>query len=83
MKDQELNDLAKDLFSCMSSKTKRLKPLIKQITYKGITKRWQEDGKGNFLDFVGKPRYDYYMLVKENESNIEFVKRLIDEKYFD
>ena len=84
-KDEKLNELATDFFTIMFEKPKRkkLRPLVKQITYKGITKKWAEDGEGNFLDFIGKPRYAYYILVKEGESNIEFVKRLIDENYFD
>ena len=81
MKNKELNDLANELFGCV--KAKRLKPLTKQITHKGITKKWLEDGKGNFLEFVGKPKYDYNLLVEQGESNIEFVKRLIDKGYFE
>ena len=84
MEDKKLNELATDFFTFMYGKQKKkvLRPLVKQMTYKGITKKWTEDGQGNFLDFVGKPKYDYVFAHKGNETNVEFVKRLIDEGMF-
>lgn len=85
MNEKQLNELANDFFTTMfgKPKKKKLRPLVKQITYKGITKKWTEDGQGNFLDFVGKPKYDYVFAHKEGESNIDFVKRMIEEGSFE
>lgn len=82
MNDTQLKELASDLFSTIYAKPKRkrLKPLVKQLTYKGITKKWTEDGQGHFLDFVGKERICYEFAVLEGETNIDFVKRMIDEE---
>ena len=84
MDDKKLNELANDFFTTMFSKTKkkRLKPLVKQITYKGITKKWTEDGQGNFLDYVGKPKIVYDFAKEENETIIDFTKRMIDNGTF-
>lgn len=84
MNDKELNDLAKDFITTMfgKPKKKRLRPLVKRLTYKGVTKKWYEDGQGNFLDFVGKPKIVYDFACKEGETITDFVKRLIDEGTF-
>lgn len=85
MRDEKLNELANDFFSFVYGKPtpkKRLRPLVKQITYKGITKKWSEDGNGNFLDYVGKPKIAYDIAKKENETIEDFTKRMIDEGVF-
>lgn len=84
MRDEKLNELANDLFTTLFAKPKRkvLRPLVKRLTYKGITKKWSEDGQGNFLDYVGKPKIDYDFAKEENESIVDFTKRMIDEGVF-
>lgn len=84
MNDKKLNELANDFFTTMFSKPKkkRLRPLVKQITYKGITKKWTEDGQGNFLNYVGKPKIVYDFAKKENETIVDFTKRMIDNETF-
>lgn len=80
MNDQKLNDLAIDVFSTLfkKPKVKKLRPFVKQMTYKGITKKWYEDGQGNVLDFVGKPKIVYDIAKEDNETIQDFVKRMID-----
>ena len=82
--DKRLNELTQDFFTTMFGvkKRKKLRPFIKQLTYKGVTKKWQVDGNGNFLDYVGKPRISYDLGKNENETIEEFTKRLIDEGVF-
>lgn len=84
MNDEQLNELAIDVFTTMfgKPKKKKLMPLVKQITYKGITKKWTEDGRGNFLDYVGKPKIVYDIAKNEDENIIDFTKRMIDEGVF-
>lgn len=85
MNDKELNQLANDFFLFLQgqpTKKKRLRPLVKQITYKGITKKWSEDGQGNFLDYVGKPKIVFDIARNENETIEDFTKRMIDEGVF-
>ena len=81
--DEKLKALATDLFSMFSKpKQKKLRPFVNQLTYKGITKKWQEDGNGNFLDYVGKPKIVYDIAKNDNEDIIAFTKRMIDEGTF-
>lgn len=79
--EKKLKELQRDLFATLFAKPKkkRLRPFIKQLTYKGVTVKWSEDGNGYFLDFVGKTKLSYEFLVIEGETNKEFVKRMIDE----
>ena len=81
---RQLKELQTDFFTTLFSKpkSKRKRPLVRQITHNGITKKWLEDGKGNFIDFVGKPKYAHWLLMEENETPRQFVVRLIDEGYF-
>lgn len=82
MKSEErLKKLESDLLTIlfMKPKKKKLRPFTKQLTYKGVTAKWIEDGNGYFLDFVGKVKLSYEFLVMEGETNKEFVKRMIDE----
>ena len=82
--EQRLNELAQDFFTTMfgAKKQKKLRPLVKQLTYKGVTKKWTTDGNGNFLDYIGKPRISYEFGKNENETIEEFTKRLIEEGVF-
>ena len=80
MKDQKLNELANDFFSFMygKPKKKKLKPLIKQLTYKGITKKWSYNG--NSLHIVNGKDYDWYILKEDFKTIEDFIKHLIDEE---
>jgi hypothetical protein len=84
--DRQLQELANDFMSFLyggKPKRKRLRPLTKRLTYNGVTIKWTEDGRGNFLDFVGSHKYDYYVgRLNEDESIRDYVKRLIDEGAF-
>lgn len=81
--DEKLKDLATDLFSMFSKpKQKKLRPFVKQLTYKGVTKKWYEDNYGNVLDFVGKPKLVFDIAKNDNEDVIDFTKRMIDEGVF-
>lgn len=81
--DEKLNKLANELFLIFAKpKQKKLRPFVKQVTYKGITKKWYEDDNGNFLDYIGKPKIDFYIATNENENIIDFTKRMIDEGVF-
>jgi hypothetical protein len=84
MEDKKLNEVANDFFTFLYGKPKKkiLRPLVKQLTYKGITKKWTEDGQGNFLDYVGKPKIVYDIAKKESETIEDFTKRMIDEGIF-
>lgn len=80
--DPKLTELANDVFTTLFAKPKpkRLRPLVKQLTYKGVTKKWTEDGQGNFQDFVGKKKISWEFAHIDGETNIEFVKRMIEEE---
>lgn len=77
--EQKLNDLEKEIMKMFSKpKTKRLKPLVKQLTYKGVTKKWTYDGA--FINFVNGGSYDFEIAKLEGETISDFVKRKIDEE---
>ena len=80
MKDQKLNELANDFFNFMygKPKKKKLKPLIKQLTYKGITKKWSFDNV--FIHVVNGNDYDWYILKEDFKTIEDFIKHLIDEE---
>ncbi len=81
--EKDLKELERDIMALFQKpKKKRLKPFVKQITYKGITKKWYEDGQGNVLDFVGKPKIVFDIARNKNETIEDFVKRYIDEGIF-
>ena len=77
MKDQKLNELANDFFNFMygKPKKKKLKPLIKQLTYKGITKKWSYNGSS--LHIVNGKNYEWCFLEKDFNLSIE-EKELIE-----
>jgi hypothetical protein len=80
MKEKELNELAADFFATMFSKPKKkiLRPLVKQLTYKGVTKKWTYDGI--FINFVGGRSIDFELAKQDGETIRDFVKRKIDEE---
>ena len=80
MKDQKLNELANDFFNFMygKPKKKKLKPLIKQLTYKGITKKWSYNGSS--LHIVNGKNYEWCFLEKDFKTIEDFIKHLIDEE---
>ena len=81
--ERDLKELERDIMVLFQKpKKKRLRPFVKQITYKGITKKWYEDGQGNVLDFVGKPKIVFDIAKNENETIEDFVKRYIDNGIF-
>lgn len=81
--NEKLKALATDVLSMFSKpKAKKLRPFVKQLTYKGITKKWYEDSNGNFLDFVGQPKIVFDIARNDNEDIIDFTKRMIDEGVF-
>lgn len=84
MNDQKLNELKVDLMTTLFAKPKKkkLRPFTKQLTYKGITKKWTVDSNGNFLDYVGKPKIVYDFAKYENETIEDFTKRMINEGVF-
>lgn len=78
--EKQLKALQQDLMQTLFGvkKAKRLRPLVKQLTYKGITKKWTYDG--TFINFVGG-RSICFDLAKQGEETIkDFVKRYIDEE---
>ena len=78
----ELNDLLQDFVSFLGTeqkkKTTRKRPLVKQLTYKGITKKWKFNGIE--LDIVGGKSYDWNFLKEDYETIEVFIKHLIDEE---
>lgn len=80
MKDQKLNELANDFFNFMygKPKKKKLKPLIKQLTYKGITKKWSYNGSS--LHIVNGKDYEWCFLEENFKTIEDFIKHLIDEE---
>ena len=78
-RDRDLQNLANDLWSTMftTPKKKRLRPLVKQLTYKGRTVKWTFDGAG--VKFVKGPTYDWNFARQGDETVEDFVKRMIDE----
>lgn len=81
--DIKLKELAHDVMSMfVKPKQKKLNPFVKQLTYKGVTKKWYEDSYGNVLDFVGKPKLVFDIARNENETIEDFVKRMIDDGVF-
>ena len=78
--EKQLKELQQDLMQTLFGvkKTKRLRPLVKQLTYKGITKKWTYDGA--FINFVGG-RSICFDLVKQGDEDVkDFIKRYIDEE---
>ena len=81
--DMKLKELEHDVMSMfVKPKQKKLRPFVKQLTYKGVTKKWYEDNYGNVLDFVGKPKLVFDIAKNDNEDIIAFTKRMIDEGTF-
>lgn len=84
MKENELKELANEFVTFLYGKTKRkkLRPLVKQLTYKGVTKKWTFDG--TFLNIIGtKKSYDWE-LYKEyyGYNNVEdAIRGMIDKEY--
>lgn len=81
--DMKLKELAHDVMSMFAKpKQKKLRPFVKQLTYKGVAKKWYEDNDGNVLDFIGKPKLLFDLAKNDNEDVIDFTKRMIDEGVF-
>ena len=81
MANEQLNELAADLMGTLFAKPKqkRMRPLIKQTTHRGVTKKWIYNGGGDF-QFVGGKGYDLSLAARDGESIVDFVKRKIDEE---
>lgn len=81
--DAKLKTLANEVMTTLFAKPKqkKLRPLVKQLTYKGITKKWTYDG--TFLTIVGAGHsYDWELYSKAYGYNTieEAIKGIIEKE---